>query len=297
MDNTDLEQLAISLKLCVEKNNGNPFQRVLKQPVRLLWSKLLEKTCQATQRTIKLKARLFWGEDMNVAFPEIVSCFLYRYGYFEPDLSTIVMTHVKPGQTFFDVGTHFGYYSMLASRLVGHEGQVHGFEPTMETYKIVHSNLGLKSNVTLNNVAAWSEETTLKFIDYGTQWSAFNSLYGAKLEDSIVAKMNPKGYDVKAISIDKYIEKSGVRPDFIKIDAENAEYDILKGMTNTLRNVRPTITLEVGDVNDGEFKNSSACVHFLLEHNYKVFELRDGTLREHEPNKRYSHTNLLFIPQ
>ena len=297
MNNTDLEQLAISLKLAVIKNNGNPLQRVLKQPVRLLWSKLLEKICQATQRTMKLKARLFWGEDMNVAFPEIVSCFLYRYGYFEPDLSTIVMTHVKPGQTFFDVGTHFGYYSMMASRLVGHEGQVHGFEPTMETYKMVHSNLGLKSNVTLNNVAAWSEETTLKFTDYGTQWSAFNSLYGAKLEDSIVAKMNPKEYDVKAISIDKYIEKSGVRPDFIKIDAENAEYDILKGMTNTLRDIRPIITLEVGDVNEGEFKNSSACVHFLVEHNYRVLELRDGVLCEHEIDEEYSHANLLFIPQ
>lgn len=297
MDNTDLEQLAISLKLCVEKNNGNPFQRVLKQPVRLLWSKLLEKTCLATQRTMKLKARLFWGEDMNVVFPEIVSCFLYRYGYFEPDLTTIVMTHVKLGQTFFDVGTHFGYYSMLASRLVGHEGQVHGFEPTMETYKVVRSNLGLKSNVTLNNVAAWSEETTLKFTDYGAQYSAFNSLYGAKLENSMIAKMSPMDYDVKAISIDKYVEESGVRPDFIKIDAENAEYDILKGMTNTLRDIRPTITLEVGDVNEGEFKNSSACVHFLLEHNYNVFELRDGALREHEPTKKYSHTNLLFLPK
>jgi hypothetical protein len=113
----------------------------------------------------------------------------------------------------------------------------------------------------------------------------------------MVAKMNPKEYDVKAISIDKYIEKSGARPDFIKIDAENAEYDILKGMTNTLRNVRPTITLEVGDVNEGEFKNSVTCVHFLLEHNYKVFELRDGALREHVPSEKYSHTNLLFIPQ
>ena len=297
MNNTDLQQLAISLKLCVEKNNGNPFQRVLKQPVRLLWSKLLEKTCLARQRTMTLKARLFWGEDMNVVFPEIVSCFLYRYGFFEPDLTTIVMTHLKPGQNFFDVGTHFGYYSMLASRIVGHEGQVHGFEPTMGTYKIVHSNLGLKSNVTLNNVAAWSEETTLKFTDYGVQWSAFNSLYGAKLENSIVAKMSPRDYDVKAISIDKYVDESGVRPDFIKIDAENAEYDILKGMTTTLRDIRPIITLEVGDVNEGEFKNSSACVHFLVEHNYKVLELRDGVLCEHEIDKKYSHANLLFIPR
>ena len=297
MNNSDLEQLNIELKQCVKKNNGNQIQRVLKQPVRLLWSKLIEKACQVFHRTKGLKARLFWGEDMNVVLPEIVSCFLYRYGYFEPDLSKIFMTYVKPGQIVFDVGTHFGYYSMLASRLVGQNGKVHGFEPTRETYKVVYSNVGSKSNVTLNNLAAWSVETTLTFTDYGTQWSAFNSLYGAKLEESIVAKMNPKDYEVKTMSIDMYIQKSGAHPDFIKIDAENAEYDILQGMKNTLKKIRPTITLEVGDVNEGEFKNSSSCVHLLLKYNYKVFEMRDGTLHKHEPTKKYSHTNLLFIPQ
>jgi len=297
MNNNDLEQLIDSLNLCVKKNNGTSIQRVLKSPLWLPWSKLLEKTCQATHRTMVLKARTFWGEDMNVVFPELVSCFLYRYGYFEPDLSTIVMTHVKLGQTFFDVGTHFGYYSMLASQLVGQGGQVHGFEPTMETYKVVHSNVRSKSNVSLNNIAAWSEETTLKFKDYGTEYSAFNSLYGAKLDGSMIEKVKSKDYDVKAISIDKYIAKSGARPDFIKIDAENAEYDILQGMTNTLRDIRPIITLEVGDVNEGVFKDSTTCVHFLLDHNYKAFELRDGALREHEPAKKYLHANILFLPQ
>lgn len=297
MNDTDLEQLFDSLKLCVDKNKGASIERVLKSPLRLPWSKLLEKFCQATHRTMTLKARTFWGDDMNVVFPELVSCFLYRYGYFEPGLSTILMMHVRPGQTFFDVGTHFGYYSMLASRLVGPDGQVHSFEPTAETYKIVQSNVRSKSNVRLNNLAGWSEEATLKFKDYGTQYSAFNSLYGAKLEESVIGKVTPREYDVKTISIDKYIENTGARPDFVKIDAENAEYDILQGMASTLRDVRPAITIEVGDVNEGDFKDSSASVHFLLDHNYKSFEFRDGALREHAPTERYKHSNILFLPQ
>lgn len=297
MNNLDLKDLTNLLNLSIEKNSSTLLKRVFRNPVRMLGSKLLEKNCLSMKKTKELKARLFWGEDMNVVFPEIVSCFLYRYGFFEPDLTKIFLTHLKSGSTFFDVGTHFGYYSLLASRLVGHEGQVHGFEPTIGTYNILHSNLSKKSNVTLNNVAAWSEETTLKFTDYGVQYSAFNSLYGAKLENSVVDKMISSDYDVKAISIDKYIEESGARPDFIKIDAENAEYDILQGMSNTLRDIRPIITLEVGDVNEGEFKNSSDCVHFLQKHKYKVLELRDGELCEHQINKKYSHANLLFIPQ
>lgn len=297
MSTTDIEQLITSLELCVEKNKGTPIERVLRSPLRLPWSKLMEKSCQMSHKTMTLKATTFWGDEMNVVFPELVSCFLYRYGYFEADLSKIVMTYVKPGHTFFDIGTHFGYYSMLASELVGKDGQVHSFEPTAETYKIVKSNVDSKSNVTLNNLAGWSEETIIRFKDYGTEYSAFNSLYGAKLDDSVIGKVKPKEYDVKTISIDKYVANTGARPDFIKIDAENAEFDILKGMENTLRDIRPKITIEVGDVNEGEFKDSNASVRFLLDHNYKAFEFRDGRLQEHTPVERYKYSNILFLPQ
>ena len=144
MDNTELKNLTNSLNLSIKKNSANLFIRVLRHPIKMLWSKLLEKNCLSKNQTKQMKATLFWGEDMNVVLPEIVSCFLHRYGFFEPDLTKIFLMHLKPGQTFFDVGTHFGYYSMLASKLVGHEGQVHGFEPTPGTYKILHSNLSKK---------------------------------------------------------------------------------------------------------------------------------------------------------
>jgi FkbM family methyltransferase len=297
MNNSEVELLLASLKGCIEKNKGSSIERVLKSPLKLPWSKLIEKACQASHKNMTLRATTFWGEEMNVVFPEIVSCFLYRYGYFEADLSTIIMMYVKPGQTFFDVGTHFGYYSMLASKLVGPNGQVHSFEPTAETYKVVQSNVSSKSNVTLNNLAGWSEEKVIKFKDYGTEYSAFNSLYGAKLEDSVIGNVKVKEYDVQTISIDKYISNTGARPDFIKIDAENAEFDILKGMEATLRNIRPAISIEVGDVNEGEFKNSSASVNLLLDHKYRPFEFRDGRLHEHTPLQKYKYSNILFLPQ
>lgn len=296
MANKEIEILLRDLNIASEKNNGNNFQRVLKQPAKLLWSKVLEKFCLATKKEKIFKAKLFWGDEMDVLFPEHVSCFLYRYGFFEKDLTNIVLTHLKPGQTFFDIGTHFGYYSMLASRIVGDKGCVHSFEPTIETFKVAAGNLASKNNVKMNNLAAWSEETTLKFIDYGVKWAAFNSLYGAKLEDSIVKKMKPKEYHVSAISIDKYTEKTGIKPDFIKIDAENAEFDILTGMVNTIEKVRPIITLEVGDVNEGLFENSNACVTFLVERGYKVLEIKNGVLRQHGIESSYAHTNLLFVP-
>lgn len=281
----------------VKRNTGNRLQRTLRAPLPLLWSKALEKYCRATGSTQTLQAELFWGERMNVVFPEIVSCFLYRYGFFEPDLTRIVIDSVNPGDVVFDIGTHFGYYSLLASHLVGTQGQVHSFEPTRHTHEVVRSNVQARGNVTLTNAAAWSETTELKFKDYGMTMSAFNSLYEAKLEDAVARTLQPTEYTVAALSIDEYVAAKGVRPSFIKIDAENAEHDILVGMKRTLDDIRPLVTLEVGDVKAGTHKDSAAAVHLLIQHGYRVKEWKDGRLHDHAPTTSYLHTNLLFVPE
>ncbi|MFN3320616.1 MAG: FkbM family methyltransferase [Allorhizobium sp.] len=290
------EFLEAALEKAISRNQGGPVWRTLKSPFRLLFSKLVEKSCLWTGVTTSLMARTFWGERMRVEFPEIVSCFLYRYGYFEPDLTKIVMRHIKPGDVFIDVGTHFGYYSMLASKLVGANGQVHSFEPTSHTYEVAMSNLSKKSNVKLNNFAVWREKCSLVFKDYGRTMSAFNSLYGAKLEENDLKGLLPTEYDVQATTIDDYTTLLGITPNFIKIDAENAEYDILVGMSATLENCRPIVTLEVGDVNQGPFKNSAASVNLLIDFGYKAYEQKGDTLVEHVASDVYKHTNLVFLP-
>lgn len=296
MSDLQMKMMEKGLDACIERNRGTPFERILKSPIRLPLSKIAEKLCIYTGNTLSLKARTFWDEPMNVVFPEIVSCFLYRYGYFEPDLTRLVMRYVKPGNTFLDIGTHFGYYSLLAAKLVGEKGQVHSFEPTANTYRVVASNLEGKSNVRLNNLAVWSESTTLSFKDYGNTLSAFNSLYGAKLEEAALKGLKPTVYDVKTTTIDEYTASANIRPDFIKIDAENAEFDILSGMPNTLSRIKPIVTLEVGDVNTGDFKNSAESVRFLTDHRYTAHEWKNGALVKHTLAESYKHTNLIFLP-
>lgn len=288
--------LLARLDRCAAASLGSGSQKVMRAPVRLLWSKALEKYCLARGRTLRLNAETFWGADMTVVLPEAISCFLYRYGFFEQSLSTIVINHLKPGQTFFDIGTHFGYFSLMASHIVGFGGRVHCFEPTPETFEIIRANLGARPNAELNNLAVWSEETTLTFKTYGIQYSAYNSVYGAKLTDKQLAQTQPREYEVHTVTLDKYIADTGVRPDFIKMDAEGAELEILRGMDKTLAEIRPLITMEVGDIAGGEFLESGKSVRLLLSKGYKAYEFREGRLREHKPADEYRYDNILFVP-
>src|SRR5439155_9223296 len=107
---------------------------------------------------------------------------------------------------------------------------------------------------------------------------------------------------------DEYVAETGARPDLIKIDAENAEYDILQGAQRVLRELRPMITLEVGDTvaedtaertSTGAVRESFAAGRLLSEHGYRAFEFAPDTggLRPHQPRASYTYDNLLMVPE
>jgi FkbM family methyltransferase len=242
--------------------------------------------------------RTFWGEDVTVVLPENVSLSIYRYGVQEYDLSRAFLEYLKPGMTFFDVGAHFGYFTCLASRLVGAGGQVHAFEPTPSTFEILAENASTRPNVRANNLAVFSEATTIQLNDFGVALSAFNSIRAeARMSEEARAKLAPARIcDVQAVRLDDYVAQCGATPQAIKIDAESAELEILRGGERVLREIQPAISLEVGDYAVPGVASSSTIVQYLTERGYVPHEWRDGALRRHEARASYAYGNLLFLP-
>ena len=76
-------------------------------------------------------------------------------GVYEPHGTAWVRQNLRPGSVFVDVGASFGYYTSLASSLVGPEGHVFSFEPSPIAYTTLKNNIeraGI-SNITLLNKA------------------------------------------------------------------------------------------------------------------------------------------------
>lgn len=270
--------------------------RLLRRPVRLIYSKLMERRAIRSGRPVMRSAKTFWGDRMTIAFPETVSVLLYRYGYFEEELTSMIIEYLKPGMTFFDVGTHFGYFTLLASSTVGDRGTVHSFEPTPSTYQVLEANVRDRANVRLFNVAMYSRECEIPFNDFGVAHSAFNSLFSARLSEQERSRLSAKQVIVHAKTIDRHVEETGVSPDFVKIDAESAEFAILQGMERTIAAKKPTITVEVGDVGLDGVVPSKQLVEHLLARGYRAMEYKDGQIREHQLRDRYGYDNILFLP-
>jgi FkbM family methyltransferase len=236
------------------------------------------------------EAPLFYGSNLSCVIPETVSKFIYRFGFFEYELTHGIIDLLKPGQTFIDVGAHIGYFSLLAAHLVGSEGRVLALEPTPRTRAVTLRNLANFTNVTVLDCAAWHESATLKFYDYGWTHSALNSAFRGRRE---VLDAACKSIYVPARSLDQIINDLGVVPNFIKVDAEAAELNVLRGAESTLRKYSPVVSIEVGDYTEGG-EQSRTVIEYAMALGYYPFDLVAGTLVPHKLKTNYTYNNLIL---
>lgn len=232
-------------------------------------------------------ATTFWGAPMQVVLPDLASCEIHRYGLIEPGLTSLLLDRVTPSAVVYDVGAHLGYYSLLAARL---GATVHAFEPSRSALPLLGENV--KSRATVVRAGLWSEETELEFKDFGLSHSALNTFIRAK-DPSLGEPATT--YAAAVTTIDGYVELGGDAPDLIKVDAEGAELEVLRGAAKTMRTARPLITVEVGDADDTP--RSRDVIDFAAASGYDAAEVTPHGTRPHAPRDTYSYGNLLLIPR
>jgi FkbM family methyltransferase len=273
------------------KLQSSRLKRFLKDPARTLPYYVMQFI--AYKKPFKVKYKTLWGDKMSFYLPEGNA--IYYYGFFEANLANFFINLIKEGDVFLDVGAHVGYYSMLASHLVGKTtGQVHSFEPTPRTFNTLKENASSKNNISVNNYAVLNKKTKIEFFDYGPKYSAFNS-YKNRTGEEMKFLTVPEKVIAETISLDDYCKNKNIKPTVIKIDAEGAEHLILLAMENILTNIKPVITIEVAG--DEEWKdNCHKSIQTLNEFGYVGYEITtEGYLKKHDEKESYSYDNLVFV--
>ena len=89
--------------------------------------------------------------------------FYYLIPRREGDVEEFIRSYLRNGSVFVDVGANIGYYTLIASKLVGSQGRVYSVEPIPSTAMILRANVRLNdcSNVAIYEAAAWSSRGAL----------------------------------------------------------------------------------------------------------------------------------------
>lgn len=266
--------------------------RLIIHPLTTLYPKILMRA----RMVHRVGASTFWGGKMDVILPEGVSTHIWRYGFFEEDVCTFILQYVQQGMSVFDVGAHYGFFSLLASSIVGKTGQVLSLEPTPSTFSVLKANVSSHNNVRVLNCAVSDRCDEIDFWDFGMVQSAYNSVFGMKTKHQDQYANQASLVRVKAVSIDSVVESEAVEVNCVKIDAESSEMAILSGMRNTIERYHPIIILELGDFQVSGSHRSSELVYWLSNRGYIPYEFSRGEVKSHSRRDNYSYCNLLFLP-
>jgi FkbM family methyltransferase len=176
-----------------------------------------------------------------------------RFPYFysqpyEKAVTDAIITALRPGDVFVDVGANIGYFSTLAARIVGSSGRVIAFEPHEGARTALRVNAernAVEAIVEIVPIALAEREdhftlyTTDEFTSYSTLEPALSPMRG-------VAAFRPST-TIHATTMDRWF---AARPELvsrvrcIKIDVEGAEGRVIAGMQQSLMPAGLTIICE-----------------------------------------------------
>lgn len=173
----------------------------------------------------------------------------------EPDL-VIVRRLVKTGDRVVDVGANVGLYTVTLSRLVGNSGKVYSYEPVPDTYNTLTS---VVKKLSLRNVetrgCALSDSVGQGSMEVPLYEEGGENLYQARLVS--VNATRHRTCSVEMCTLDSLIGTTDTdRIDFMKIDVEGHELQVLQGGRRMLEQFRPSLLIEVSG-NPDERKSSA----------------------------------------
>ena len=153
----------------------------------------------------------------------------FFWGTYEPEQTQAFQKIIRPGDVVFDVGAHYGYYTLLSSALTGPKGKVFAFEPSPGNIPRLKKHLEVNhcDNVEVIELALSDHEGTARFDNQA---------------GSGTGHLSPVGrIEVQITSLDA--------PNLVKIDCEGAEVEVLKGGEKIILSAKPAIFLSThGDV-------------------------------------------------
>jgi FkbM family methyltransferase len=218
-------------------------------------------------------------------------------GDFEPAEQRFVERYLQPGMTMLDIGAHHGFYSLLASQKVGAAGRVVAFEPSArERQKLLrHLQLNWCSNVTVEAMALGAGEGEVELFVVQGKETGCNSLRQPEVS------LHTIKLTVALISLDRYLEQRGIaRVDFIKMDVEGGELDVLQGAAAMLqKRPRPVILCEVQEERTRAWGYAAGeIIAELVERQYGWFRITpEGILRPLVSKRTVFNVNFVAVPE
>lgn len=272
------EKLLLEIAQVERMANASRWGRFLHSPLKYLSAVVLRKLLYKWRRmSARVDTKLFFGKTMTVLLPSATDIYLTGGKSHESEirLAKFMIRQLKPGDHFLDVGAHFGYFTLLAERLVGKDGLVYSFEPSTESYSILHQNSNDRPTIKIFGNALSDRVECIRFHEFPNLYSEYNTSDIEQFKNQPwLSSFPPVIKEVEANTIDNLTMDGQFKPFLIKIDVEGSEFKVVLGGKNYLNQYSPLISLEYLEENRHNHSHKLA-VDLLRSMGYQSYSIDD----------------------
>lgn len=212
-------------------------------------TKLFRKFYRSSATSTNWRNFNFRGVAMKVDIAKQMGNAIYWRGAHDWAPIFVLEKFLKKGDTFIDVGANQGEYSLWAARKVGEKGKVIAFEPMRQLFDQLTENIRLNESFqkTITPIKLGLSDKKGEVTLFASEDSneGTNTIYNTDKFSIELGK-------IQLDTLDEQLDDLNINTvNFLKVDVEGAELQVLKGALNTLKNNRPILLLEI---------NKDACV-------------------------------------
>tara|TARA_B110000977_G_scaffold182612_1_gene244412 strand:- start:1911 stop:2948 length:1038 start_codon:yes stop_codon:yes gene_type:complete len=210
------------------------------------------------------------GNDDGVALR------FYNTGYYEKFTTALWTKFSSRSRTILDIGAHTGSYS-ISARIANPSSKVISFEPHYLNFARLALNLRANGYDPYDIYMIAASDSNQNVYFQVPRGDAYHSSGGSV--SNVGSNITNDGYWVNAVSIDDFLQghtKNTV--DLIKIDVEGYELNVLKGMSQMISEMKPTIFFECITKSNHEleefFKNNRYKIYCIDDHSGDIEEVK-----------------------
>ncbi len=160
-------------------------------------------------------------------------------GVWEIFETTLIQQFLFAGAVFVDVGANIGYYSVVASPLVGDEGKVFAFEPERDNFFLLTKNVEHNELVNVHPVnAALSDGNSEGKLHLNLENRGDHQIYSHSADASIRETQS-----IHLLEGNRYLSERVKKIDVLKIDTQGAEFKVVQGLLPLIKKSLPGIKI------------------------------------------------------